>query len=542
MKNLIHTLALSALILGSCTGTKVATFRISTRSETGQTLPNAVDNLSYWNIRGNQFINPERNEEYDVFEFTRYIQFMQCTGGSMERDLFKNPEDRSTVTDYDFSTLIESCRGVISLGAKPHLKLGSVPLKLSNTPLTSEFGTNVRPPADYEQYERYISDVVCALVDEFGMDEVRSWRWGVMTEAENELWFLSENREDTFEDFCRLYATTLSALQAVLGNDIWVGVHSLGQKEGCWEIEDFVRYCAENKLRLCYLSASFYDEAPGVFEPAGLDLPALGTKLRRILDENGYPDAVTGIDEGGILNGTSKGAASLEVLFSRSVGHTWQAGYDARIIKQMFDSGISYFSHWNYLSQGIVSGYPSLSYHVARNSARFEGMQRLDVKGGRPGDAVTKADVEAVAARNDDEILLMAYNFLNDLEYRDSVKVRFELNLPEMAGRDAEVSLSILDDNCNCFDEFWKDREANGWTDEYFHCTPDEHQIMFYDSRMQQEFMKEYAPRYAELSRLHPRKMVSRVSSSGRLKIDVTLGPGAVCFCDVVTAECFSER
>ena len=44
---------------------------------------------------------------------------MQCTGGTADRDLFVDPYDTSTMTDYKFDKLIENCRGILSLGAKP---------------------------------------------------------------------------------------------------------------------------------------------------------------------------------------------------------------------------------------------------------------------------------------------------------------------------------------------------------------------------------------------------------------------------------------
>lgn len=78
------------------------------------------------------FYDPQIKSDYDVTEFVKYIQLMQCTGGTPDRDLFKDPYDTSTFTDYDFEPLIKNCRGIIRLGAKPHLKLGGVPIKFTS--------------------------------------------------------------------------------------------------------------------------------------------------------------------------------------------------------------------------------------------------------------------------------------------------------------------------------------------------------------------------------------------------------------------------
>ena len=100
-------------------------------SEKGKVLHNVVNNVNIWSIEGNPFVNARINEENNIFEFVEYVQFMQCTGGTETRDLFKNPNDKTVLDDYDFTLLINNCRGVLNLGAKPFLKLGNVPLKFS---------------------------------------------------------------------------------------------------------------------------------------------------------------------------------------------------------------------------------------------------------------------------------------------------------------------------------------------------------------------------------------------------------------------------
>ena len=129
-------------------------------SQTGEVLPNPASNINVWSIDGNPFVGKKNNSEYDIFEFVEYVQFMQCTGGNEDRDLFVDPLDRTVLDDYDFTTLIDNCRGVLELGAKPMLKLGSVPLKYSAKANTdAEFSTNIYPPDDYNVYYNYIAAV-----------------------------------------------------------------------------------------------------------------------------------------------------------------------------------------------------------------------------------------------------------------------------------------------------------------------------------------------------------------------------------------------
>ena len=165
--------------------------------KTSTTLHNVVNNVNTWSIEGNPFVNATASEQNNIFEFVDYVQFMQCSGGTEARDLFKDPLDRTVLNDYDFTLLIENCRGVLNLGAKPMLKLGSVPLKYSKNSTTDHgFGMNPYPPDDYNVYYNYIKALGDALVEEFGKKEVLTWRFGVMTEYENEDWFKANDDED----------------------------------------------------------------------------------------------------------------------------------------------------------------------------------------------------------------------------------------------------------------------------------------------------------------------------------------------------------
>ena len=138
----------------------------------GEVIPNVVSNLNVWNM-SNTFKNPSPNEENNIFDFVEYIQLMTATGGSPERDLFQNPEDKSTCEDYKFENLIDNCRGILSLGCKPHIKLGNVPSKFTKEYKTAVFGVNVYAPEDYKSYYNYIKAIIQALADTFGKEEVR---------------------------------------------------------------------------------------------------------------------------------------------------------------------------------------------------------------------------------------------------------------------------------------------------------------------------------------------------------------------------------
>ncbi len=514
--------------------------------KTGDVLPNTVSNVNIWSIEGNPFVNAQVNEEHNIFEFVEYVQFMQCTGGTEARDLFKDPLDKAVLDDYDFTVLIENCRGVVNLGAKPLLKLGSVPLKYSkNATLDHGFGMNPYPPDDYDVYYDYIYAIGKALVDEFGKEEVLSWRFGVMTEYENADWFITEGEDPdkTAKEYCKLYDYTVEALIASIGKEVFVGAHSMTVTEGLWDEEIFIKHCAEGKnyktgktgTRLCYLSASFYDHSPGEYTE-GKTLPETIDYLRTVAEKYGFNNLIYGIDEGRLLVGTTSGKDTDELL-TRTVGYLYQAAYNARLTKQMFESGIDYFSAWSYLSGGFFSGNPTVSYHVAKRASQMAGSKLVLTNADKKG-VIFGGEVDAVSAFNEETntLHIMAYNFKNDLEYNTDAEITFNVNAPQLKDGKAEITIYKIDDNCNYFDEWVKDREAYGIGDDCFAWSPEDPEIdnptTLADEEARKIYFDELREKYGEASVLEPQKETATVKD-GKITLDITLGGHEVVFYEI---------
>ena len=515
-------------------------------SQAGEVLSNPASNVNIWSIDGNPFVDKKINEENNIFDFVSYVQFMQCTGGNEDRDLFVDPLNKDVLDDYDFSTLINNCRGVLELGAKPMLKLGSVPLKYSQKALTdTTFGVNVYPPDDYDVYYNYIAAIARALVEEFGREEVLSWRFGVMTEYENADWFManSGDPDETAVEFCKLYDYTVAALVDEIGEDIFVGAHSMTVTEGLWDEGYFIEHCAngtnyktgEKGSKLCYLSASFYDSNPGKFTSGKTLAETIGF-LRSKAESVGFDNLIYGIDEGRILGGNSSGAVGSELL-TRTVGYTYQAAYDARVYRTMFENDINYFSAWSYLSNGLFEGNPTVSYHVARLASAFEGSRILKTEKVKKS-YVPKAEVEAVSAFNAESntLRIMAYNFKNKVHYRATADVDFRINAPQFDGKTVKVTAYVIDDDCNYFDEWIEDRKTHGIGDDAFSWSPDDPQIdnptTLTDPAAREIYMNELYSKYTECSKLEPTSETVTVEN-GEINLSITLDPNAVVFYEV---------
>ena len=522
------------------------TFEIDTNIQEG-TLPNAASNINIWNMKsGREFINPVVKSDYNIFDFVEYVQLMQCTGGSADRDLFVDPLDFNTLDDYDFSSLIDSCKGILSLGAKPHLKLGSVPLKYSALARTdTAFGTNPYPPDDYNVYYNYIYAIGEALVNEFGKDEVLSWRFGVMTEYENADWFIAPDKtpESTATAYCMLYDYTVAALQASIDENVFVGAHSMTVSEGLWDEKIFIEHCAKGTnyktgssgSRICFLSASFYDMKPGEFT-SGKTMYESIEYLKNCAEEAGLKGLIFGIDEGRIYGGVNAGAVDSQLL-SRTVGYTYQAAYDARLYKQLFDIGGDYLSSWDYLSGGLFDGNPTVAYHVASNVAKFASMTKTDTQLSQKG-MLLESEIDCISAydNENDSLLIMAYNFKNDLEYTYNADIRLNINAPQLDSENVEIKVYRIDDSCNYFDEWVKDREAYGIGNDCFSWSPDCPVIESYttltDNNAREIYFTHLRDKYAECSVLTPSVIEATVKDNA-LTLTETIAPNGVVFIEI---------
>lgn len=505
----------------------------------GAVLPNIVDNVNVWDM-GKLYHHPKLNPEGNVFEFVKYVQFMQCTGGSTGRDLFRNPGRRDVLDDYNFDNLITNCRGVLTMGAKPHLKLGSVPLKLTTDPYIGGFGTNVYPPDDYNQYYAYIKAIVTALVEEFGLEEVRSWRFGCMTEYENYDWFKAKSSlgSDSLEAYCKLYDYTVQALVDVLGPDVFVGAHSMTVSEGGWDERKFIEHCAKGTnyanggvgTPIRFLSASYYDVRPGEFT-SGHPLPETIAILKQTAESCGLNNLIYGVDEGRILAGLKRGRDSQD-LYNRTTGYTWQAAYDARLFLQAIDCGMDYFSSWNFLTGGNIYGYPIISFHVAQNIAKFENMHRSTAQVNFP--SLDGAEIGCLAASDGNLVRLMVYNFKNVLNYSGWQRYTLRVKLPFEASQ-VQITRYLVSDDCNFFDEWVEDRKALGIADSDFAWSPDDplldNTVTLNRASAIQKY-KTVRDKYIECSRLTPVTETAPVSG-GCVILAETINASNVLFLEI---------
>ena len=514
-------------------------FTVDATKRSDALIGNRVAVVNVWSP--NSLTLPAKDEGGDLSPFVETVQLMQSTGGSAERDLFVDPANLDVLDDYRFDPLIDACRRALQLRVKPWIKL-SVPAKFSRETQVGVFGVDVLPPDNYDVYYRYVRALARALADEFGLDEVRSWRFGVLTEFENGDWFKAADGtpESSREAFFKLYDYSVAALDDELGGEVCVTAHAMACTEGLWDERDFFEHCARGKnaktgkigTRLNVFAVSFYDDAPG--KPHPLDLPGTVERVRAKARECGLNDVVFGVDEGRIL--ASKKGAKAGDLTWRIVGQTYQAAYDARLFKIMLDADVKYFSAWSYSSGSAWNGYPLVAQRVAENVAKFKDSKQLETTAEKTLGENVESDAVAAFDEATQTLRLTAFNFKDDLEYADSLDAEFAVAAPFWAGREVKIVEKTIDDQINFFPEWLRDKAELGISDDVFPWSPDSGCLDsgIYDAATRQLYFEKLRPKYVEIAnRPYSTERVAKVGDDGRLTLQTTLARHGVVFYEI---------
>jgi hypothetical protein len=509
----------------------------------GKVIGGKFSDFNIWQMQGGwSERQPEPAQFAAAYPYAERLQIMTATGGNETRDLFINPNDRSTLTDYDFEPLLAACRNILALGMKPVIKTGAVPLKFCAEPIIGRaFGVNVLPPDDFGKYYTYIHDIALALIAEFGVGELKTWAFGVLTEFENSDWFYvpgpdgEPDPEASEAAYCKLYDYTVAALQDALGpGNLTVGAHAMQCAAGLSPVADFIDHCAKGTnyatgnagTQLDYLAASFYSSSPGRF--SGKDLAKTVGQLRKWAKDAGLTGLRFGVDEGRILCG-----ADGKELSARVVAMSYQGAADAYMFKTMIDSDIDWFANWDGATNMWGRGAEPVSTHVAYLGGRMKNDRYIrPVVWGVPAnrrsqvDGVGGYDSETKTAR------LMVYGYNTDPDATGAEKVR--VTVKHIGGTKATVREYVIDDgNANFWPLWWEDQAARGLTDDdYGWSKYSNHPMYVLQNEEDRQFFLDNLARYQQAAALEYTEREVPVEG-GRITLTPTLRCHGVVFYEI---------
>lgn len=325
------------------------------------TIPNAFSTITVWDAQS--LASPPPPGLSAAYPFLTHVELFTATGGcyagypgcSSDRDLFSDPA-RGMAGGVNATRLFAPLRNILAAGLKPHIVTGNVPVALSGGGARiGGFGFNSAPPANLSEYAEYIEQVAGALVTEFGLAEVATWRWGVYTEYNNQDWL-----QGNATMYAALYDFTACGLERALGAaNVDIGVHACEQCGGAsdWNPVLFLEHaasgvsaCTGGPVHLNFTGNSFYEHAPGA--PGDLSGWAQGGRL--ILDAArtlGLPTRRFGVDEGRLLWGPEGPSFALT---TRAVGDSYQGSFDALFFKLLTETCVpdAYYARWGVNSGG----------------------------------------------------------------------------------------------------------------------------------------------------------------------------------------------
>lgn len=151
---------------------------------------------------------------------------------------------------YSFFNADQVFDFLLSIGMKPFVELSFMPTALASGSRTVfNYAANVTPPKDYKQWAKLITLLISHWVDRYGVVEVKKWFFEVWNEPN-----LKSFWSGTQRDYFRLYRYTAEAIKKADAS-FRVGGPATAKSE--W-IEDFVDYCARNKVPADFISTHLY--------------------------------------------------------------------------------------------------------------------------------------------------------------------------------------------------------------------------------------------------------------------------------------------
>ena len=351
---------------------------------------------------------------------TAYLQYAgggcynAYPGCVIDRDMF-NDDSVGPSSGYDFFPIHRAARNILRQGLKPYIDLGVVPVSMSNPPAIGfYFKINTRPPSSYQAYHDYLWWMLQSLVSEFGIDEVRTWQFGVVSEFENGASFMTadQNWLSTQNEYFKLYDYSVGTLEEVLGAPfVNVGVHCMCVIPALWDERNLLNHVVQGpnlynggpNTQLDFVTVSFYENKVGY--PGNVsNLDATIADMRDRANQLGLVNLPIGVDEGGILNGPDN-----KELAHSVTGMTWQGSWTALLFKRLLDLNASSFTPLSLSTKSLIGGIRPSYVNVIDLASRLAGSNRLtSVKSGSSADPADL--VQSVAGYN--PVTKTAYVFL----------------------------------------------------------------------------------------------------------------------------------
>jgi xylan 1,4-beta-xylosidase len=311
-----------------------------------------------------------RTSIQEIKPYVKSYNLVRMMGGRLDdRNTFYKGVDDSGKIITDFSELITSMRNFMTTGFKPRIVLDNVPWAMSLPRVEDTYG-NSKPPSDYGIWRQYVNAYLQALVDEFGMFQVKTWRFRIATEPN----YTPHHWRGTKEEFFKHYDITVDEVLKVIPDAI-VGPGNLLTEGVATFTTEIIDHCAngtnyatgEKGTKMDFFSISYYEK----FDKKEVRFENVVKPYRDKL--NSYPQFANipfDVQEFGILRGDN-GVRGVSLSDGTEMGASWYA----TIAGLAYQYGITEIYDWGQEIEN--SNLPSGRRNVTELFLKLEGGTRL---------------------------------------------------------------------------------------------------------------------------------------------------------------------
>jgi len=349
----------------------------------------------------------------------RYADTINCVrllgGIKLEKDDYFRGVDAQGQAICDFSAGIALLTGVRKCGFTPWIVLDNVPAAMCDNPTKNRYG-NTEPPSDFRVWGSYVRQLVQALLDEFGHEEVKRWRFRVGTEPDLKPGHWTGTKEQYFVHYDHTVAAVLSVLP---GAKIGPGNIIDPVKKRKWQSwgTEIIDHCATGTNHatgqigtpLSLFASSYYTAVGTTDERFDNLIRLLRSKLQQYPQ---FADIPVEIQESGILSEGGKWIVGDGTEF----GGSWMAHFADKIYRLRVRRVYQWW--WNTNKGG---GIPIPLNHVLDMLEAMVGGTRLQVEATRSSEA---DHVGCIAAKKQDHIDLIVFRHLAVRDNGQPVPVR----------------------------------------------------------------------------------------------------------------------
>lgn len=202
-----------------------------------------------------------------VTEF-QYVRFHDILGDQV--GIYTPDEHRKGNPPFNYSYVDQIYDGLLAEGVRPFVELSFMPNQMAATPKPAQTWyepNEVTLPKDYALWDAMIRDLVCHLVEHYGIEEVSQWYFEVWNEPDDVF------PEPKLKNYLVFYDHTARDVKSVDGR---LRVGGPATSHANW-VSTFLSHCHDNQIPIDFVSTHVYGDGSTDLVTDGTSGPELSS-------------------------------------------------------------------------------------------------------------------------------------------------------------------------------------------------------------------------------------------------------------------------